>query len=142
MDNLRHEPPFDRAIRLLTELTSTTSIEMSARPFYTDVDFIFRSYLSTTYNLKTQSQTSEEIVHSLQTLIESTTDASDNPSLKGEDQAEVLSEIIDILRELELCKFACEPSSLEKMTLISRRVENAIKRIHESGLCPQPSLSN
>lgn len=142
MDNLRHEPPFDRAIRLLTELTSTTSIEMSARPFYTDVDFIFRSYLSTTYNLKTQSQTSEEIVHSLQTLFESTTDTSDNSSLKGEDQAEVLSEIIDILRELELCKFACEPSSLEKMTLISRRVENAIKRIHESGLCPQPSLSN
>ncbi|MGN0930675.1 MAG: hypothetical protein ACI4NP_03045 [Thermoguttaceae bacterium] len=140
MANIRQESPFDRAIRLLTELTSTSSIELGARPFYTDVDFIFRSYLSSTYNLKTQGQTTEEIVRSLQKIFEATTETPGDSSLNGSEQSEILSEIINVLRELDLCKFTCAPSSQERMTLISRQVENAVKRIHESALSPNPPL--
>lgn len=141
MTNIRQESPFDRAIRLLSELTATSSIEIGARPFYTDVDFIFRSYLSSTYNIKAQGQTTEEIVRSLQKLFEATTETPDNSSLKGSDQSEILSEIINILKELDLCKFTCAPSSQERMTLIARQVENAVKRIHGSALSQNPTLS-
>ncbi len=140
--NLSQEPPFDRAIRLLMQLTSTISVETGARRFCADVDLIFRNYISSIYNLETQGKTTEEIVRSLQVLFEATPETSDNLSLKRSTQTEVLLEITTTLKELDLYKFARTPLPPEKMTAISRQVENVVKHIHKSGRCQIPVLSD